>query len=1339
MAVVRPYLYGPSHEEALLREDQGLRDRCRTAYDEYGALVEARIRADLERVLRRRAMAGGGRRRRQEAAVAAAVEAPQARGPATEAETEAAALHHLCSRTLAMETATRLVDSSHRDVERMMERLSCSGWGATAGGAAFVAKCIQPVADLAARLQLLRPGPGKSAAFAALCGGDRALLLAAAERAPVASADEAWRRLAALASAAEAAYAAQERGCRRGGDGGGSGGADGGRAAAPVAELIDRIGQEAMKVFISAVLGLLLLDRSDVTPPAADGRRLATPEPLTCAMLRPLWNAVTLRAATSKPPQRPPAGGPPAESSAAAAAPLPPPPLDIAAAPCVLYDALVYGGALLFVDDDADAGAVDLGSSVAGDGRPGGGGCMAGDDLGSCVAGDEKLGQGQQGDGGRGGGGGHDGDGGDGGESSNGTAGPTLPLQGQQGQEGQEGPPPSLMGRFSRPHLDALAGLLAGAPLEARATLAVLRALRAGLPGERVAAAMADLVLVRWGPGQLQPQPQQQRDQGMQDQGEQEQGEQEQGEQEKQEQSRYQEEQGHVQRELDGLAAARGDAAPAAAAATAVGAARGEGADAATDAAPHRQPKRQQQQQQERRQGQRLGDGLYDMLYYTAGASGEAKRRDGPPVLGTLQVLQLIDLEHDRTAVLRMRAVLSDAAAAAAVFGAANGGPSLSAGSEANATAAAAAAVADEAIRRSKLRVTCFLRVREAWARDHADLDVRARGAAAAAPGPWRLSARDFAACVDALRPGLAQRHPRTWGWLLMVLREAETGAPPPPPEMQGRRPGSRGVVAEAVEMENEAMVRSAVAQLAQAAVRGLWLLAGQQLALQDLRLCLVAVVGDYFAAFMNDPLCPAFATELFLFLSTVPSQPAAAVAAAARLGQRRRAHRRPARLWPQRRAGAGGSGGGGVAAAAAGGDSELAGGGAPRLGYDTDPRVAVEALRQLAACCRWLTGDVTLLLGLVAAEPPPPTSLLVLGPEAALTAALVLQQLHPITGWPARPIEHTSIGFEVAEAASSGERPVGQPASPSSAPAGLQLSSARPVLVTHDLQPEFKGAYDWKWIRSERNVLVVSARSKLSDVLRVMSTALVRKRYGALYVVCEGAEGVHKALTLTAKVSGELRRLHGTSLCACFLSAEWPQQAEGQRGRGSGGAAPLQAATTVSRCSGGGGGGGDGGPSGSSCRGSGAQRKGSGGGEGTPPMAPSSSSCMGVETAMQRLCEALVRLQEGAEVRQALRQWQPPPLQQQQLKLPKRDVIDEELRQSGTDCIRALRCRLFGAHGPDGGSSGGGGLGSAVRLELRLTECEPGRPDAPRLPLGGRLAAEKEKQQLRNKMMPRR
>ncbi|KXZ43960.1 hypothetical protein GPECTOR_76g781 [Gonium pectorale] len=383
-------------------------------------------------------------------------------------------------------------------------------------------------------------------------------------------------------------------------------------------------------------------------------------------------------------------------------------------------------------------------------------------------------------------------------------------------------------------------------------------------------------------------------------------------------------------------------------------------------------------------------------------------------------------------------------------------------------------------------------------------------------------------------------------------------------------------------------------------------------------------------------------------------------------------------------------TGGGGAASAAAAGGTPADGGGsgrggeaaydeaqdaaperadpgtpsAPLLGPGCRPDHAVQALRQLLSCCRWYRDPAA--TAAAALPPPAPTRLVVAGAEQMLLVALVLREAGVVSDWPL----YVSIVFEPRTSPELGRAVLGregQSVPPGAGePAVVALDRLQPSIVSHHKDPRFARLYDWPRVMSAGG-FQVTATSRWPDQLRKMRDALVNRRLGALWVQMVGAEGVRRALLMAATVRDAVYDAHGTTLFAAVVETAWPQSGDPRPAR-------RKDRDGAEGADGGGGG---------------------GAAAAEPPPQPGATAqkalfettnWIRVGQKKAELCEKM-----GRAVEQGWREW-----------------------RGAAGWLGALRQELFAP---------GSRLGSAVRLELRLTECEPGRPDAPRLPLEGRPA----------------
>ncbi|KXZ43966.1 hypothetical protein GPECTOR_76g787 [Gonium pectorale] len=370
---------------------------------------------------------------------------------------------------------------------------------------------------------------------------------------------------------------------------------------------------------------------------------------------------------------------------------------------------------------------------------------------------------------------------------------------------------------------------------------------------------------------------------------------------------------------------------------------------------------------------------------------------------------------------------------------------------------------------------------------------------------------------------------------------------------------------------------------------------------------------------------------------------------------------------------------------APAGGAAAIAHAEAALINPNTSNQDAVAALYQLVSCCCWLRGDAA--TAVTALPPRAPSSLVLVGAEQVLIALLFMYGLEPRT-----PEEGTwRFTFQPIPTGplASGALNGPQKALPASrSEAGVVFSDVQLGLLPLKDEPRYAHMYDWPLVDSAGAGLVIRADSKLKDVWRPVEQAMVKKRLGAMYLDAEGPIGALKAVQLASMAHNELRDKHGTSVYVCATHYWWPESAEpdsGQRaarGRNGGGGSSSDDGR-------GEGGSGDGGGS------KGGARK----------------SWDAANTAICDLRGWVSFLREGADESAAAGQ-QP----------------DRNGRQweAAAFWFGRVQEELFG---PDGS----GGVGSKVRLELRLTECERGRPDAPRLPLQGSMTA---KQRLKKAMM---
>ncbi|KXZ43963.1 hypothetical protein GPECTOR_76g784 [Gonium pectorale] len=378
--------------------------------------------------------------------------------------------------------------------------------------------------------------------------------------------------------------------------------------------------------------------------------------------------------------------------------------------------------------------------------------------------------------------------------------------------------------------------------------------------------------------------------------------------------------------------------------------------------------------------------------------------------------------------------------------------------------------------------------------------------------------------------------------------------------------------------------------------------------------------------------------------------------------------------------------------------ESDAGGAGARhRIGPDTDPWVLTAAFWRVAAACRTPAAASATA---PPARPPPrpgPCNLELVGPHQVLLVALFthsysLRQgethvhvaFEPVvvsagagaaggaSGGGAAPAAAVAAAVAAAPGAPCrGGRPGEAPTAPPPSAdeprdAVLLLRGVQLAMMPHPRQPEYEDRYEWNTIYHKFGSMVVTATSRLSDQWRRVEAALVTRRLGSLWIFAEGALGLLRALQLAARAREALLQRHGTTLFVAVVTARWPESDDddddGRDGKSPGGAAGRAA--------------GDGGDS--PRQGAAAQR------------------------ALSDLSRMLVSVLQW-EADCAAKGMEPPQL------------LARERRRLA-DCARTLREELLR---PAAGGGGGVLLSSKVRLELRLMEAEPGRPDLPRLPLG--------------------
>ncbi|KXZ43961.1 hypothetical protein GPECTOR_76g782 [Gonium pectorale] len=379
------------------------------------------------------------------------------------------------------------------------------------------------------------------------------------------------------------------------------------------------------------------------------------------------------------------------------------------------------------------------------------------------------------------------------------------------------------------------------------------------------------------------------------------------------------------------------------------------------------------------------------------------------------------------------------------------------------------------------------------------------------------------------------------------------------------------------------------------------------------------------------------------------------------------------------RHSGSGGSGGSGdedfLDAAS---DDEAASGplGMCLLAPGDHPAQAVEALRQVLACCRWYRGPATaptsagkVAAAAAAALPPPaPTRLVVAGAEQMLLAALVLREASagpdpaPFTWLTFEPYTSEELAREVL----GRERQLFPPAAGEAGVVALDLIQL--AHLPHSTNPKFATQYDWNKILATGSFRV-TATSSWSTQFKQMEEALVGKRLGALWFYMVGAEGVQRGLLMAAKVRDALLAAHGTTLFCVVTEVTWPKAEEDAPPTRRKEAAPA--------------------------------------GSGPPPPPPPEDLGAAAHDAAREVVGFLRDGQTKADCAELAG-------------LP----LDPEWQEwrGAAGWLGTLRQELFAP---------GSRLGSEVRLELRLTECEPGRPDAPRLPLQASLTKKQRLKQM--------